>query len=84
MEDNYIINGKVYSASQVYENALHQRDQGVQPSYRYNFGKGDYSDPGYLVWSTWDNGAGVCIVNEKYSRGYCILTGWQGEFIVKP
>lgn len=86
--DNYIfehMDGRkeVFTRQQIIENALFQRSQGVQPSFRYNFGRHGYSEPGYLVASG-KNGAIVCSLNEKALDGAVILTGWQGDFIVKP
>lgn len=36
--------------------------------------------PGYLVYSTWKDGAGVAVLRED-GTGY-IMTGWQADFTI--
>lgn len=87
MERVYILekmNGEKigFTRSQIIENARFQQSQGDKPHYCYDFGRGEYSDPGYLVFSG-KNGCCVCALSEKYLDGACILEGWQGDFIYK-
>lgn len=67
--------------SDAIENALKQEKEGIEPHYSYNFGKGDVSAPGWLVWSTWSDGCGV--VYRRNDGKMVLLTGWQSDFIYK-
>lgn len=86
MEEHYTLHLhdgiKTFSKSELIENAKQQERDGVKPMYVF-YGK-DTSDhitpPGWLVFSTWTDGAGVVC---KYDNGrYGLIRGWQGEFVV--
>ena len=87
MESSYLLekmNGEkvFFTRSQVIENARFQASQGWPPKYCYNFGHGEYSKPGYLIFSG-KNGCCVCRLDEKARDGAVVLQGWQGEFIYR-
>ena len=79
MERNYLIHRKgdnlILSASEVIQNAQEQEKEGVKPSYKHFA----LDVPGWLVWSTWEDGAGVVYKRPEDGK-YIIVTGWQGEF----
>ena len=67
--------------SEIIANAKEQESKGIKPSYSF-YGR-DFDDiitpAGWLIWSTWEDGCGVCY---KTANGnYGIVTGWQGEFV---
>lgn len=86
MERNYLIHtrdgNKVLTAAEIIQNALEQEAAGIEPLYRYAHYKTrePITPPGWLVWSTWDDGAGV--VYRREDGKMIIITGWQGEFTV--
>ena len=85
MESNYIMrhvdgSTSVFTRSQIIENARQQKARGWEPSYRRVYGENDYSAPGYLVFSGMD-GCCVCRLNDDGS--VFIMTGWQGDFVLR-
>jgi hypothetical protein len=61
-------------------NAEEQQAAGVAPMYQYRNTNGDAITPrGWLVWSTWEDGAGV--VYRRDDGKMILVTGWQGDFI---
>lgn len=81
MKEVYLLhtrNGaRLYTRAEIIENARQQENAGIIPRYRYNDGS---TPPGWLVWSTMEDGAGVVykLAPEKYG----IISAWQGEFII--
>lgn len=80
MANNYIINNKVYTSSQIIENALQQETEGIKPHYTfYDYNNKKPVTPlGWLVWSTIENGVGV--VFRRNDGKMMITTGVQGDF----
>lgn len=68
----------IFTYSEIVENAKRQKAEGIEPCFRYDFGNGDYSEPGFLVLSG-INGAVVCVLYENNNA--LILKGVQGDFI---
>lgn len=87
MKRNYIIHTKqgtqVLTAADIISNAKEQETAGIDPHYAfYDYKSGEeWTAPGWLVWSTYDDGVGV--VYRRNDGKYIIVTGWQGEFIYK-
>lgn len=85
MERNYLIHtrdgNKVLTAAEIIANALEQEAAGIKPHLSYADPKTrePITPPGWLVWSTWDDGAGV--VYRREDGKMIIVTGWQGEFL---
>ena len=82
MERVYIIhrqdgNNQIIKASEAIQNAMEQERDGVKPTYKYRVS--DDIPAGWLIWSTWEDGAGVVCKRPEDGK-YIILTGWQGEF----
>ena len=79
MDRNYLIHRKegnlILSASEIIENAKSQESDGVKPCFKHFA----LDVPGWLVWSTWHDGAGVVYKRPEDGK-YIIVTGWQGEF----
>lgn len=71
-----------FTMDQIVENAKFQRAQGVKPRYCYcyNYDRGEYGDPGYLVLSGRD-GAIVCRLLDNGNAH--IIQAWQGDFVYK-
>lgn len=61
-------------------NAEDQKTQGVTPHYTLfdNSKKEKLSNPGWLIWSTWQDGAGVVVPRD--GGKLVLLTGWQSGF----
>lgn len=85
MARTYIIktrNGiKLFTSEQIINNAKEQERAGVRPAYAWrDYKTGEPSTPpGWLVWSTWEDGAGV--VYRRNDGEYIISTGMQGDFV---
>ena len=85
MVKNYLIHkseGNVLlSSDEIINNAREQEQAGTRPHYIfYDYThKKKITPPGWLVWSTSEDGAGV--VYKREDNKYIIVTGWQGEFI---
>lgn len=80
MEKTYLLHTKggkkIFTADELIENAKQQKSAGWEPTYFYRHDKS--TPPGYLVFSTWDDGAGVAI---DYGGGkWGIIHAWQGDF----
>lgn len=83
--ENYIIHAaggvKVFSASEIIENALKQERNGITPHYAlYDYVHSEKLTPaGWLVWSTLESGVGI--VYRRQSDGEMIISvGTQGDF----
>lgn len=71
---------KVITEDEAIRNAKEQERAGVNASYYwldYKTGKKEGS-AGWLIWSTWEDGAGVCF--RRSDGKYYIVTGWQADF----
>ena len=68
---------KVITEAEAIQNAQEQEAAGIEP--RYSSRLAPDMPPGWLVWSTWEDGAGV-VYKRPENGTYFILTGWQGEF----
>ncbi len=84
MERNFVIHSRekgtmILSETECIKNALEQEKAGVRPSYAWRDKESTLS-PGWLVWSTWEDGAGV-VVRRSDGKMY-VQTGWQGDFAV--
>lgn len=83
-ERTYIIRlktgNKIITESDAIVNAEDQKVQGVAPHYTLfdNIKKEKLSNPGWLVWSTWQDGAGVVVPRDDGKM--VLLTGWQSDF----
>ena len=62
------------------KNAEYQKAQGVAPHYTLfdNTKNEKLSNPGWLIWSTWQDGAGVVVPRDDGKL--VLLTGWQSDF----
>ena len=72
---------QAYSAEDLARNAQEQRAAGYMPRYRQiiNAERREYSRPGYLVYSTYQDGTAAVILDEA-GNAAGILTGPQGDF----
>lgn len=72
---------QAYSAEDLARNAQEQRSAGYMPRYRQiiNAERREYSRPGYLVYSTYQDGAAVVVLDAAGNAAQ-ILTGPQGDF----
>lgn len=68
----------------IINNAKEQRKQGVKPLYSFwDYKRNEaITPPGWLVWSTWEDGAGVVYPIQGDPEKLGIVRGWQGEFMV--
>ena len=87
MEKNYILHFKgqksvVITESQAIAEALAQEKDGVKPRYAWRDCKTgeNLTPPGWLIWSNWEDGAGV--VYRRSDGKMIVVTGWQGDFVV--
>ena len=62
------------------KNAEYQKSQGVAAHYALfdNTNREKLSNPGWLIWSTRQDGAGVVVPRDDGKL--VLLTGWQGDF----
>lgn len=72
---------QVLTGEDLARNAREQRAAGIAPAYRfiYDFKRNEYSRPGYLVYSTYHDGACIVILDAT-GNAMQIIRGWQGEF----
>jgi hypothetical protein len=81
MQNTYIIHTnsgtKIFSASQIIENAIEQQNAGITPRYRHKMANENVPS-GFLVWST-VSGCGV--VYFRHDGKPIITMGVQGDFI---
>lgn len=72
---------KLYTASEIIENAKEQERVGIRPAFAWmDYKAGEaLTPPGWLVWSTLD-GCGV-VYRRKKDGKYIINTGTQGDFV---
>ena len=66
---------KIYKKSDLIDNAKKQEKAGIKPCYKYFDGK---TPAGWLVFSTWEDGAGI--VYKNTAGRYCLISGTQGDF----
>lgn len=68
--------------SEAIAEAKRQEAAGIAPAYRwYNHRtKEAETAPGWLIWSTWEDGAGVCI--KRKDGVYYVISGWQSDFCI--
>lgn len=83
MVKNYVIHTKdgtqIFTENEVIQNAKEQEKEGITPHYFLRDNKGGcFPGGGWLVWSTWKDGAGVVFKTEKNT--YIIVEGWQCDF----
>lgn len=82
---NYLIHtrdgNRILTEKEIIDNALKQEAAGVQPVYKWTDYKGNFFPAGWLVWSTYQDGAGVVYRREADGKPV-IITGWQAEFTV--
>lgn len=72
----------IASRDEIIKNALDQEAAGIAPLYCfYDHKRKERVTPaGWLVWSTYDRGAGV--VYRRHDGQMIIVTGWQGDFAI--
>lgn len=79
-EKKYILHfasgNKIISEKEAFVNAIEQKNSGVTPLYK----RSGSDARGWLVWSTFEDGAGVVFQREDGSA--YIATGWQGDFSI--
>ena len=84
IERNFVLHtkdgNKVITESEAIQNALDQERQGIEPMYSfYDYkNKEQITPPGWLVWSTHEDGCGL--VYRRSDGKMILVTGWQGEF----
>lgn len=85
MIDNILLHlkdgNRIFTREELINEAKRQEAEGIQPHYIF-YGKNTadhITPPGWLVFSTWDDGCGV--VHKHDNGNYHIVTGWQGEFL---
>lgn len=68
--------------SEAIQNAMDQEKEGIKPMFSwYNWKKHERVTPaGWLVWSTYQDGAGVVYKRPEDGK-YIVVTGWQGDFM---
>lgn len=87
IERNWIIHPErgtkrniIITESEAIQNAKEQEQEGIEPTlcwYNHRTKQAE-TPPGWLIWSTWEDGAGICY---KRSDGkYIVLSGWQADF----
>ena len=81
MKEVYLLhtrNGaRLYTRAEIIENARQQENAGIIPRYRYNDSS---TPPGWLVWSTIEDGAGVVYKLALARRIYHSIKGrWKNE-----
>lgn len=67
---------KLFSAEEIINNAKQQKAAGYEPTYFYRHDKN--TPPGYLVLSTWADGAYVAV--DYGSDKWGVIHAWQGDF----
>lgn len=83
MGNNYIIHlqtgNRIITEEEAIANAEEQKAKGIKPHYVLFDGdkKGKLSNPGWLIWSTWEDGAGVVVPRDDGKL--VLLTGWQSN-----
>lgn len=79
-EKKYILHfasgNKIISEKEAIANAIEQKNSGVTPLYK----RSGSDARGWLVWSTFENGAGVVFQREDGSA--YVSTGLQGDFSI--
>lgn len=86
MERTYILHfksgNKMITEAAAIREALAQEKNGVKPSYIWTDHKTGETvgRPGWLIWSTWEDGAGV--VYRRDDGKMITVTGWQSDFSI--
>lgn len=71
---------KIYTKTELIENAIEQEKDGVKPHYYLRNNKGGFfAGAGWLVYSTYQDGAGVVYKSEN--GNYNLVEGWQSDFV---
>lgn len=75
---------KIVKESDAIAEAERQEKAGIMPRYAWrDYKTGEPITPlGWLVWSTYADGAGV-VYRRKKDGKMVVTTGWQGDFMVK-
>lgn len=73
---------KVVKESDAIAEAERQEKAGITPHYAWrDYKTGEITTPpGWLVWSTHEDGAGV-VYRRKKDGKMILTTGWQGDFV---
>lgn len=84
MGNNYIIHlqtgNRIITEEEAIANAEEQKAKGIKPHYVLFDGdkKEKLSNPGWLIWSTWEDGVGVVVPRDDGK--FVLLTGWHSDF----
>lgn len=84
MGNNYIIHlqtgNRIITEGEAITNAEEQKAKGIKPHYALFDGdkKEKLSNPGWLIWSTWEDGVGVVVPRDDGK--FVLLTGWHSDF----
>ncbi len=82
--NNYVLHAKnsvqLVTESQAINNALEQEKSGISPRYAFrDYKTGEnLTPPGWLVWSTYEDGCGV--VYRRPDGKMIVTTGFPGDF----
>ena len=81
MGNNYIIHlqtgNRIITEGEAITNAEEQKAKGIKPHYALFDGDKKLSNPGWLIWSTWEDGVGVVVPRDDGK--FVLLTGWQSN-----
>lgn len=86
MTRNWILHtkdgNKVITEAEAIQNAAEQEAAGIRPVFAwYDHRTGEHvTPPGWLVWSTYQDGAGVVYKRETDGKPV-VVTGWQADFV---
>ena len=79
MNDCYLIHtrdgAKIFTHADLVNEARRQQAAGFKPMYKHR----EMAKPGFLVFSTYEDGAGVVILHGDNGQ---LVRGWQGDFQV--
>ena len=72
---------QIITEEEAIKNAQDQENSGLVPAYSfYDSRKNEtITPPGWLIWSTYEDGCGV--VYRGTGGSFHLVTGWQGDFI---
>lgn len=70
----------VITEKEAIENAKNQEKEGIEPKYYYFNPKTKEKElsPGFLIWSTYKDGCGIC--HKRKDGTYYVTTGFQGNY----
>ena len=70
----------IINENEAIQNAKDQEKKGIEPKFYWMNWKEDKKEgpAGWLVWSTFEDGAGVVFKNKNGC--YYVVTGWQADF----